>query len=83
VLGAIFNRISAGKEEARTIKYMPLYFKQARPQQKAYAFLMECDAFKANHDDYAAPGTTNACHVTKGAPPAALQTVAPCTLLLA
>ena len=77
VIGGIFNRISEGKESVRTRQYVPKYFASNRPRQKAYAFLPECDAFKASHD-YAAPGTTNACHVTKTAPPAHLQTVAPC-----
>lgn len=77
VIGAIFNRISAGKEAVRTRNYVPKYFASARPKQKVYAFLDECDAFQASHD-YAAPGTTNSCHVTKGAPPADLQHVTPC-----
>jgi thioredoxin len=79
VLGAVFNRLSAGVS-ARTREFVPKYFAKARPAQRVYGFLDEKLEFKANHDSYSAPGTSNACNVPKDNKVAeALRTVSPCS----
>eukprot|EP00041_Stephanoeca_diplocostata_P040794 m.1640904 g.1640904 ORF g.1640904 m.1640904 type:complete len:331 (+) comp44288_c0_seq1:231-1223(+) len=74
VIGTIINRISSDNYK-RTTTYVPKYFAQFRPRQSVFGFVRECEAMQANHDDYAAPGQTNACHVPLRGPANGTETL--------